>query len=99
MIRSRTRELLAATAVSAVLVHGLTGHGLPQMTDDGIAGAAAGFCVLLVGAAAYVAPPKRQEQRRVVVADAVAACVALTPRPRLDRRARASPSALQRFRN
>ncbi len=54
----RVRSLLAATAVAAVLSYGLAGHGLPQMSShDGMAGAAAGLCLLLATALGFAAIP------------------------------------------
>jgi hypothetical protein len=45
MTTARIRAPLATTAVTAVLLHGLAGHGMPQMSDDGMTGAAAGLCL------------------------------------------------------
>lgn len=96
----RIRSLLAATAVAAVLSYGLSEHSLPQMSShDGMAGAAAGLCLLLVTVLGYIAAPKPQAPRPVVVAEATPGYLEPPPRPPLDGRARASPSALQRFRN
>jgi hypothetical protein len=99
MTGTRTRSLLAATAVAAVLSYGLSGHSLTQMSShDGMAGAAAGLCLLLVTVLGYIAA-KLQAHRPTVVTEAAPAYVEPPPRPPLNGRARASPSALQRFRN
>ena len=74
MTVARTRSLLAATAVAAVLSYGLAGHSLPQMSShDGMAGAVAGLCLLLVTVLGYVAAPKPQARRPAVVGAASAA--------------------------
>jgi hypothetical protein len=99
MFTARIRALLAATAVAAVLVYGLSGHGTPQMSHDEMTGAAAGLCLLLAIAVAYAQPPKRAAHRPALVADAAPAYIAAPPSPPVDGRARASPVALQRFRN
>jgi hypothetical protein len=100
MSTARIRSGLAATAVVAVLSYGLTGHGLPEMVShDGIAGATAGLCLLLVTVLGLAAAPKPETNHAAVVTDAVPWFVDPPPPPPLDGRARASPSALQRFRN
>jgi hypothetical protein len=101
MSTARIRPLLATTAVAAVLVYGLSGHGhgMAQMSHDEMAGAAAGLCLLLATAVAYAAAPKPAARQPAFVADAPPTYVAAHPRPPLDARARASPVALQRFRN
>ena len=99
MTTGRIRPLLAAAAVAAVLADGLSGHGLPQLSHDGMAGAAAGLCLLLATAVAYAAAPRPAPHPPAVVADAAPARVAAPASPPLDGRARASPIALQRFRN
>lgn len=100
MTGARIRSLLAATAVTAVLAYGLFGHNLPQMSShEGMAGAAAGLCLLLVTVLGYIAAPKPQAHRPVVVTVAAPGFVEPPPRPPLNGRARASPNALQRFRN
>lgn len=100
MTTARIRPLLAATAVAAVLSYSLSGHGLPQMSGhDGMAGATAGLCLLLVTVLGCVAAPKPEADHPSVVTDAAPGYVEPPPRPPLDGRARASPSALQRFRN
>ena len=96
----RFRSLLAATAVAAVLAYGFGGHALPQMNShDGMAGAAAGLCLLL--AAALGAAAIRRPESHLTRAVRVAAPIAVPPPPPtpLEGRARASPAALQRFRN
>jgi hypothetical protein len=99
MITARTRSLLAATAVAAVLAYGLSDHAMPGMSHESMAGAAAGLCLLLVTVLPYVAVPTVANREPAVVANAAPGYIA-TPRlsPR-DARARASPRTLQRFRN
>ena len=99
MIGVRIRPLLASAAVAAVLAYGLSGHGLPQMSHDWVAGAAAGLCLLLATAVVFAGVPKATAHRREVVADAAPTYVSTPPSPPLDGRARASPLALKRFRN
>jgi hypothetical protein len=100
MTGTRVRSLLAATAVAAVLSYGLSGHSLPQMSShDGMAGAAAGLCLLLVTVLGYIAAPKLQSHRPTVVTETAPGYVEPPPRRLLNSRERASPSALQRFRN
>ena len=100
MSAPRTRSLLAMTAVAAVLSYGLAGHSLPQMSShDGMAGATAGLCLLLTTLLGLAAAPKPEAHHLAAVADAVRGYIDPPPRPPLDGRARASPSALQRFRN
>jgi hypothetical protein len=93
------RPLLATIATAAVLGYGLSGHGLAQMNHEEMAGAAAGLCLLLATAVAYAAASKPAAHQRAVVGDAAPTYVAALPRPPLDARARASPVALQHFRN
>jgi hypothetical protein len=99
MSAGRIRSLLAATAVAAVLSYGLSGHGLPQMSHEGMAGAAAGLCVLLATALVFAAVPKPSSPRTPLLREAAPIAIASPPDAPLDGRARASPSALQRFRN
>jgi hypothetical protein len=100
MTTTRVRSLLAATAVAAVLSYGLSGHALPQMSShDGMAGAAAGLCLLLATVLGYVAAPKSQAHRPALVTAAEPIYAGPEMHSPLDGRARASPSALQRFRN
>lgn len=100
MSARRVRSLLATTAVAAVLSYGLSGHSLPQMSShEGMAGAAAGLCLLLATALAFAATPKPvREPGRVLPAPAPIAVPSPPEAPR-DGRARASPSTLERFRN
>jgi hypothetical protein len=94
----RIRSLLAATAVAAVLSYGFFGHGLPQMSShDGMAGA--GLCLLLVTVLGFAATPRPEAHHPAVVGEVAPSYVGPPLRPPLDGRARASPSALQRFRN
>jgi hypothetical protein len=100
MTAARMRPLLAATAVAAVLAYGLSGHGLSQMSShDGMAGASVGLCLLLVTLVGYVAAPRPAAHQPAIVRYASARDVDRPSRPLFDGRARASPSALQRFRN
>jgi hypothetical protein len=93
------RSLLAATATAAVLSYGLSGHGLPQMSHDGMAGAGAGLCLLLAAALGCIAAPKPEAHHPVIVMDAAPTYLDPAPHPPQDGRARASPTALQRFLN
>jgi hypothetical protein len=100
MTTPRMRLLLAVAAVAAVLSYGLSGHGLPEASShDGMAGATAGLCLLLVTVLMYAAAPEPEAHRPTVATDAEPSYVDPPQRPPLDGRARASPSALQRFRN
>jgi hypothetical protein len=100
MSAGRIRSLLAVTAVAAVLSYGLSGHGLPQMSShDGMAGAAAGLCLLLATALVFAAVPKPASPRTPLLREAAPIAIAAPPDAPLDGRARASPRALQRFRN
>jgi hypothetical protein len=100
MSTGRVRSLAAATAVGAVLAYGLAGHALPEMSShDGMAGAAAGLCLLLGTAIAFTATPKPDMPRRLLLPRAAPIMLGRPPAAPLDGRARASPSALQRFRN
>jgi hypothetical protein len=99
MTRVRIRPLLAATAASAVLSYGLFGHGLPQLSaHDDMAGVA-GLCLLLATILGFAATPKPEAQHPAVVEDVAPRYVDRAQHPLLNGRARASPSALQRFRN
>jgi hypothetical protein len=98
MTTARIRSLLAATAVVAVMIHGLSGHGLPQASHDAMAGATAGLCLLLATALAFATMPPHGDHTPVL-REAAAVVVSAPPDASLDGRARASPSALQRFRN
>lgn len=92
----RLRSYVAAIGVAAVLAHGLTGH-VPQLDHEGVSEAAAGLCLLVAAVVGFAAlrPP---DSRHPVVWRAHSPAVALLP-VRLDRKARASPAVLQRFRN
>jgi len=98
MTTARIRALFAATAVIALLAHGVSGHGLPQMSDE-MAGATAVFCLLIATAVACVAATKPDAHHPAIIADAVPTYLDLPPQPPLDGRARASPVVLQRFQN
>lgn len=100
MSASRVRSFLAATAVAAVLAYGLGGHGLPQLSShDGMAGATAGLCLLLAAALAFAATPEPDEPHAPLLREAAPIAVGRPADAPLDGRARASPTALQRFRN
>jgi hypothetical protein len=100
MSARRVRSLLAATAVAAVLSYGLSAHGLPEMSShDGMAGAAASVCLLLATALGFAALPRPGAHRTPLLREAAPIAVDSPPPAPLDGRARASPSALQRFRN
>jgi hypothetical protein len=100
MTTARIRPLLAATATAAILSYSLSGHGLPQMSGhEGMAGATAGLCLLLVTVLGCVAAPKPEAGHASLATEAAPSYVAPPLQPPLDGRARASPSALQRFRN
>jgi hypothetical protein len=100
MSARRVRSLMAATAIAAVLSHGLSGHGLPQVSShDDVAGAAAGVCLLLASALVFTVMPTPRRGRTAVLRKAVPIAVSSAPRVPLDGRSRASPSVLERFRN
>ena len=99
MTTAHFRALLAAIVVAAVLSYGLSGHGLQQVSHEGMSGVAVGLCLLFVTALALAAPRRAEPHRPAVAAELVAVYVGPAPGPRLDARARASPSVLQRFRN
>ena len=102
MSARHVRSFLATTVVAAVLSYGLSGHGLPQVSShDGMAGGAAagGLCLLLATALACVAPPKPDAGRTPVLRGTAPVAVASPLDAPLDAKARASPCALQRFRN
>ena len=98
VITMRVRSLLAATAVVTVLFYGFSGHSVPHISHDGMAGATVGLCLLLVTALGYAAI-RRPERSRAVVVSAGAPYVRRSPLMLLDGRTRASPSVLSRFRN
>lgn len=95
---ARIRPLLAITAVAAVGFYGLASHG-PMTSHDGAMGATAGLCLLLATVLLYTATPRPEPPYSYVVRERLATAVASPPRRSVDGRARASPSALQRFRN
>lgn len=99
MTTARIRSLLAATAIAAVLSFGLSGHGLPQMSHDGMAGAGAGLCLLLAAVLGCIATPEPEAHNHAVVTEAASPYLDPPPHQPLDGRARASPTALQRFLN
>jgi hypothetical protein len=99
MTPARLRALLATTAAIAVLVHGLAGHRLSDLGEDHMTGAAVGLCLLLATVVVSAAAPKVAVHRGVVVAKAAPAYVTAPSSRTRDGRARASPSALMRFRN
>ena len=100
MTARRIRALLAATAVAAVLLYALSGHGPAHVSHEGMSSAAAALCLLVATAVACAATPKPRPQEPLVVADVRTTYGHAPPHgPPLDARARASPIALQRFRN
>lgn len=99
MTTTRVRALLAAIVVAAVLSYGFSGHGLQQVSHDGMAGAAVGLCLLFVVALALVAPRGPERHEPAVAAEPVPAYLGPPLGPPLAGPARASPSVLQRFRN
>lgn len=100
MTTARIRSVLSATAAAAVLSYSLSGHGLPQLdSHDGMAGATAGLCLLLATVLVYVAAPTPAVRTVFVATHGSPARSSAPPLPPLDGRARASPAALQRFRN
>ena len=100
MLVRRVRLVLAATAVGATLSYGLAGHALAQVeSHDGMAGAAAGLCLLLATALGLALAPKPAPESSFPVRAAAPVVVSLEAAAPVDGRARASPSALQRFRN
>lgn len=100
MSLSRMRILILAIVVAALLLYGASGHGPHQMnTDESMAGAVAGLCLLLftvLGYAARTRIPTHDEPRRT---EAVLVTPTRLVQLAVDRRARASPSTLQRFKN
>lgn len=99
MTTTRVRRLLAATVVAAVLAYGLSGHGLQQVSHEGMAGAALGLCLLFVMALAVAVPGGPEPNEAAVAAEPVPPYAGLPPGTPFDGRARASPRVLQRFRN
>lgn len=100
MALKRIRVSVAALAVAVMLLYGLAGHGVHDLSlDDGMAGAVAALCLLLVTVVGHAAAPKPDTRARALVIDSL--WVSARPQPYLssDGRTRASPSSLQRFRN
>lgn len=99
MTLSRARGLMSTIAVASLLLYG-AGHGVHQMsTDEAMAGAVTSLCLLLVTVLA-VAPALRPEtDHELRPGDQPAALFAWPSGQVVDRRARASPSTLQQFRN
>ncbi|MBA2425394.1 MAG: hypothetical protein H0V58_08555 [Actinobacteria bacterium] len=100
MTLSRARLLMSAIVVAILLLYGAAGHGLHQMsTDEAMAGAVAALCLLLVtvvGCTTVRAPETDRERR---FGERPAKLIVWPSDEAIDRRARASPSTLQRFRN
>jgi hypothetical protein len=97
---SRARLLISTIAVATLLLYGLAGHGLHQMsTDEAMAGAVAGLCLLLVTALGYATVPRPETDSELGLGERSAAPIAWPPGYPVDLRSRASPSTLQRFRN
>jgi hypothetical protein len=69
------------------------------MNHEGMAGAAAGLCLLLVTVLSHVFVPKGETRHPSVVADLTPSYVAIPRISPRDTGARASPSVLQRFQN
>lgn len=99
MTTAGIRSLLAATAIAAVLSYGLSGHGLPQMSHDGMAGAGVGLCLLLAVALGCIATTEPEARNHEVATEAASPFLDPRLHQPLDGRARASPTALQRFLN
>ncbi len=90
----------AAAAIAAMLLYGLAGHATHELsTDDGMAGAVAGLCLLLVTVLGCAAIPRSGADRELRPAVGLPAPNRNPAHPSIDRRARASPSTLQRFLN
>lgn len=93
----RIRSVVAATAVAAVLSYGMVAHAPPMSSHDAM-GVVAGLCILLVGSLSF-ATVHMPEQHAAVAPGARPGYVEPPQDPPLDARTRASPRALQRFRN
>ena len=92
--------LILAIVVAALLLYGASGHGPHQMSaDEGMAGAVAGLCLLLFTVLRYAARTRMPTHEEPQRSEAVLVTPAPSVRIAVDRRARASPRALQRFRN
>jgi hypothetical protein len=99
-MRLPIRAVLACAAMWAILAYGAAGHGVPKVAShDGMAGATVGLCMLLVTVVALtgVQPPHAPLLRTTTLAHRTIKLLEVGPR--IDARARASPSVLQRFRN
>ena len=100
MTSARSRSLVVTIAVSVVVLYLLAGHGLLHVNGpEGMAGAAASLCLVLVTVLGCIAVPKPEELRNSVATASATALGRLPEPPPVDGRARASPAALQRFRN
>jgi len=90
----------ATAAIAAMLLYGLAGHATHEMsTDDGMAGAVAGLCLLLVTVLGCAGTPRSGQDRELRPAVGLWVSNPRPAPPSIDRRARASPSTLQRFLN
>lgn len=97
-----SRRALAITAAAVVLLYFGGGHSAGTMAadHDGMAGAEAGICLVLVAFLIVTAFPQRALQQTPLHATAPASPpVASDASRRPDGRSRASPIRLQRFRN
>ncbi len=99
VLKPRVRSLLATTAVAALVAFGLCAHGHRHVSHEGLVGATAGFCVLLAITLQFAGAPKPEVPEPAVVIQVAPTYHDLLSPRLLDRRARASPSTLQRFRN
>ena len=100
MTRARSRSAVATIAVSVVVLYLLAGHGLLHANvPEGMTGAAASLCLVLVTVLGCIAVPKPEELRNSVATASLTGLGSLLEPPPADGRARASPVALQRFRN
>jgi hypothetical protein len=99
-MRIALSPVVAALAIATVLAYGAAGHAAPQLdSHEGMAGSTFGLCLLLATFIVRVATPRPAATPRALRTVWVpAASSAWAPAP-ADGRARASPSALQRFRN
>jgi hypothetical protein len=99
-MRVQLRWSLAAIAVAAVLAYGTAGHGVSEIgSHEGMAGSAVGLCLLLVTVLGRLLVPRLQIPPRPLRTAALAMPAMPLLRTRPDGRSRASPIALQRFRN
>jgi hypothetical protein len=99
-MRLALRSVVAALAAATVLAYGAAGHAAPQFAShEGMAGSTLGLCLLLATFIVRVVTPRPAAAPRALRTVSVpTASSAWAPAP-VDGRARASPSALQRFRN